>query len=80
MIKLEEAIWKKNGKWVNKEKPKWEIEGRYIWSMFMGDIPEKHVIFHLDGDSTNNDIHNLECISRKELLQRNSVKGGRTLI
>jgi hypothetical protein len=37
---------------------------RYIWSKVNGDIPEGHDIHHRDGNTGNNSIENLECISR----------------
>lgn len=38
---------------------------RLIWVLFNGDIPENMVIDHIDGDSTNNSIENLRCVSKK---------------
>lgn len=40
---------------------------RYI----MGKIPKGHIVYHKDGDYTNNEPDNLEIISRAELLKRN---------
>lgn len=37
-------------------------------------IPDGFVIYHLDRDKHNDDISNLEVISRKELLKRNRNK------
>ena len=34
----------------------------------------KEAVFHIDGDYTNNDISNLEVITRAELLRRNNPK------
>ena len=34
-------------------------------------IPEGYVVYHIDGNVTNNDIGNLEIISRAELMRRN---------
>jgi hypothetical protein len=33
-------------------------------------IPEELVIWHIDGNPMNNNIENLECISRSELMRR----------
>jgi hypothetical protein len=45
---------------------------RYVYGLDR--IPEGWVIWHIDGDTLNNNIENLECISRSELLKRNSNK------
>ena len=37
---------------------------REIWKHHHGSIPNGHVIHHVDGDKTNNDIENLVCIER----------------
>ena len=34
-------------------------------------IPEGHVVYHIDGNVANNDIGNLEIISRADLLKLN---------
>lgn len=36
------------------------------------DIPKGYIVYHKDGDIANNDIGNLEIISRAELLKRNT--------
>jgi hypothetical protein len=41
---------------------------RYVYGLDR--IPEGFVIWHLDGDPLNNDIENLECISREEAYKR----------
>lgn len=46
---------------------------RIIWIMFNGDIPEGMVIDHLDGDTFNNKIDNLRCVTIS-LNSRNQVK------
>ena len=46
---------------------------RYVYGLDR--IPEGWVIWHIDGDPLNNKIENLECISRAELLRRNSMRG-----
>jgi DNA-directed RNA polymerase subunit RPC12/RpoP len=44
---------------------------RYVYGLDR--IPEGWVIWHIDGDPLNNNLENLECISRSELLRRNSM-------
>lgn len=45
---------------------------RKIYEDHHGPIPKGYVIYHKDGDKLNDQIENLEAISRKELLQRNN--------
>lgn len=44
---------------------------RAIYEKYYGKIPKGYVIFHKDQNKDNDDISNLEAISRKELLKRN---------
>lgn len=44
---------------------------RVIWEEQVGAIPSGYVIVHKDGDKHNDDLSNLECISRAENLKRN---------
>jgi len=39
---------------------------RYVWEKEKGKIPIGYDIHHIDLDRTNNDIKNLECISKSE--------------
>ncbi len=39
---------------------------RIIWEDHFGPIPEGFCIHHKDGNKENNDVFNLECISRKD--------------
>ena len=45
---------------------------RKIYQENIGDITNGWIIYHKDGDKFNNNINNLETISRAELLRRNS--------
>lgn len=50
--------------WAHPERNKSPISlHREIYKDAFGTIPEKHVIHHKDGDSQNNVIENLECMS-----------------
>lgn len=39
---------------------------RYVWEKHYGDIPEGYEIHHIDRNTDNNDISNLECLSSLE--------------
>ncbi len=43
----------------------------YIYEQAYGKLPPGHVIYHKDGDRYNDDLDNLEAITRAELVQRN---------
>ncbi len=44
-----------------------------IWESEHGKLPKGYVIYHIDGDKDNDEIKNLEAISRVELLKRNII-------
>jgi len=44
---------------------------KYIYEQKHGKIPHNYVIYHIDGNKHNDDISNLEAISRAELMRRN---------
>lgn len=43
------------------------------WEKHHGPVPAKHAVVFRDGDKANIEIDNLECISRADLMRRNSV-------
>lgn len=45
---------------------------RYVLEQNGVEIPKNHVVYHKDGDYKNNELSNLEVISRGELLKRNT--------
>jgi hypothetical protein len=45
---------------------------RAIYEAAYGRIPKGYVIYHIDGDKRNDELMNLEAISRAELLKRNN--------
>ena len=47
---------------------------RKVWEDAHGKIPQGEVIWHVDGDKDNDDIENLECISRAMMEKRNNPK------
>jgi hypothetical protein len=52
--------WNRRGKEVS----------RYVWEYLHGPIPFKHEIHHIDEDFTNDDLENLECLTKKEHNER----------
>lgn len=53
---------------------------RIVWEMFNGEVPDKYVIDHVDGDPTNNSILNLRAVeekynSRNKKKQHNNTTG-----
>lgn len=49
---------------------------REIWRDHHGEIPDGHVIHHKDGDTDNNDVENLECLTPQEHAARHPEWGG----
>lgn len=45
---------------------------RAVWEFYNGPIPEGYQIHHKDHDIDNNDISNLECVSRTEHLSHHA--------
>ena len=43
-----------------------------VWRMHGGTVPRGHALVFRDGDKTNTDINNLELITRRELMARNT--------
>ena len=46
---------------------------RDVWTAAHGPIPDGHHIHHIDGDRSNNDLANLECIEAGEHLRRHKL-------
>lgn len=44
---------------------------KYVWQKVYGELPKGYIIYHKDQDIMNNNIDNLEAITRAELLKRN---------
>jgi hypothetical protein len=47
---------------------------RMVYEEANGVIPNGYVIIHLDGNKNNDELSNLEAISRSELMKRNNPK------
>lgn len=50
----------------SRNKKKTVLMHRLVYEHFVGNIPTKYEIHHLDGNKQNNMVDNLECVSRKE--------------
>ena len=50
---------------------KYESLARKKWRDEFGEIPKGMIVFHKDGDVYNDNLDNLELISRRELLKKN---------
>lgn len=56
--------------WIKIAEPNiWEPRVRINWEYHNGPIPKGHVVHRKDGDSLNDDIGNLELLSRAEHLE-----------
>lgn len=44
---------------------------KIVWESVYGELPQGYVLWHKDRDMHNDDIDNLEAITRAEMLQRN---------
>lgn len=60
--------------YIRVEEGKWELLHRKIWEQHYGTIPKGYNIVFKDGDQSNVSIDNLEMVSNKDLMLRNSVQ------
>ncbi len=58
---------------MKKEKNKYRtvnvFEHIYVWEMHNGPVPKNHVVHHINGDSTDNRIENLMCVSKRDHME-----------
>ena len=52
---------------------KWQLLHVHVWEKHNGPVPAKHVVIIKDKTKSDCDVDNLECISKKELMGRNSI-------
>lgn len=52
---------------------KFHLKHKYIWEQANGPMPKGHAIVFKDGNRMNVTIENLECISRQDLMLRNTI-------
>ena len=48
-------------------------EHRLVYAWFIDDIPEKYDVDHIDGDTMNNSLDNLQLLTRKENLAKRTL-------
>jgi hypothetical protein len=53
---------------------KWILYHNKIWIDANGPIPKKHIIIFKDGNTRNCQLENLQCISMKDNVIRNSIQ------
>jgi hypothetical protein len=51
----------------------WPLLQRHVWQQLKGPIPAGHLIAFRDGNKKNCALENLECITRRENMKRNTV-------
>jgi hypothetical protein len=52
----------------------WELLQRHVWTQANGEIPKGCVVIFLDGNFMNCELSNLQVISRKENMARNTIQ------
>jgi hypothetical protein len=52
----------------------WELLQRYVWTKAHGEIPSGSVVIFLDGNYLNCDLTNLQVITRRENMARNTIQ------
>ena len=52
----------------------WELLQRYVWTQANGEIPPGSVVIFLDGNYLNCELNNLQVISRRENMARNTIQ------
>jgi hypothetical protein len=52
----------------------WELLQRHVWTKANGEIPRGSVVIFLDSNYLNCELNNLQVISRKENMARNTIQ------
>lgn len=47
----------------------------FLYAWFKGEVPAGYDVDHIDGDTLNNDLDNLQLLTRKENLAKRKIKG-----
>lgn len=48
---------------------------REVYKAFIGDIPKKYVINHINGNKCDNNINNLECVTQSDNIKHAYLTG-----
>ena len=59
----------------SRDKVKGWLAHRWIWTQFNGNIPKGYDIDHIDFNTSNNNINNLQLVTRTEHRDRRKQKG-----
>ena len=51
------------------------LEHRKVWFDFYGDLPDGHVVHHINGDRHDNRIENLQAMSRSDHMKEHYKEG-----
>lgn len=51
----------------------WKFVHILVWEAANGPLPEGHAVVFLDGNKKNCDLANLTCLSRGEIMRRNTI-------
>jgi hypothetical protein len=52
----------------------WELLQRHVWTKANGEIPKGYVVIFLDGNYLNCELSNLQIITRKDNMARNTIQ------
>jgi len=52
----------------------WELLQRHVWTQANGEIPRGSVVIFLDGNYLNCELSNLQVITRKDNMARNTIQ------
>src|SRR5665213_899867 len=76
-IEFEGRRYFRNGQGYYRTSRKWEKRQlhRDVWSATHGPIPPGIIVHHIDGNPSNNDLSNLEGLTRKEHSARHGPSG-----
>lgn len=56
---------------------KWDKVHRIVWKAFFGEIPEGKEIHHIDHNKENNNLYNLEAVTKSENIRKSFSEGNR---
>jgi len=59
-----------NRQYIKTDDKTWGIYAIYVWEKHFGKIKNGHVIHHKDKNTLNDDIKNLECLTRSEHIKK----------